>query len=163
MTYNAAIASFLVYGACQYSLSWLRDGYLLNKHIATLILNDPSTYPTTPDFEPRMMGSSAEANDYIVFCGSMWKNSPEAREWLKSCAEEIAKKKCDGPGCEKIEGRLKEFKLCGGCKERYYCGVECQTKDWKENHKARCKKEREYAAAVRAMGGLGGLGGSLRS
>lgn len=103
------------------------------------------------------MGSKAEANDYVVFCGSMWKKSPEAREWLKTCAEEIAKKTCDGPGCRKMEETLKEFKACGGCKEKYYCGVECQTKDWKEGgHKARCRKNREYAAHVKAMGRLGG-------
>lgn len=158
MIYNAALASFLVYGSCSFSLSWLKYAYMANKHILTLLVKDPSTYSKTPDMSPRMMGSMAQANDYVVYCGSSWKKSAEAREWLKDSAKEIAKKKCDGPGCEKIEERLGCFKACGGCKDEFYCGVECQKKDWTEGgHKKKCKSKREYAAMVKAMGSYGGL------
>lgn len=157
MIYNAALASFLIYGACPFSLFWLKHGHMSNRHILTSLLKDPSTYSTTPDMSPRMLGSMAEANDYIVYCGSAWKKLPEAREWLRTSAQEIAKKKCDGPGCEKVEESLGSFKACGGCKEEYYCGVGCQTKDWKEGgHKAKCKTKREYAAMMKAMGSIGG-------
>ena len=33
------------------------------------------------------------------------------------------------------------YKQCSRCKCVYYCGVDCQRKDWKENgHKEECKK-----------------------
>ena len=36
------------------------------------------------------------------------------------------------------------FKCCSKCNCIYYCSVECQIKDWKENgHKEQCKKLKE--------------------
>lgn len=101
MIYNAALASFLVYGACPFSLSWLKYGYMSNKHILSLLLKDPSTYSTTPDMSPRMMGSMAQANDYIVYCNSAWKLSAEARGWLKVSVAEIAKRTWMGRAAER--------------------------------------------------------------
>jgi len=31
--------------------------------------------------------------------------------------------------------------LCKGCKQVYYCDVQCQKKDWKNGHKTLCKNE----------------------
>ena len=42
-------------------------------------------------------------------------------------------KKCQV--CEKTEGKLLK---CAGCEKVFYCGAECQKKDWKE-HKPVCK------------------------
>jgi len=44
----------------------------------------------------------------------------------------------EAEGGELGESELKPLKLCGGCKERRYCGRECQLADWK-THKATCK------------------------
>lgn len=43
-----------------------------------------------------------------------------------------------GAGC-RVCKKTRKLKLCGGCKEVYYCSRECQCKDWLE-HKAVCKK-----------------------
>ena len=38
------------------------------------------------------------------------------------------------------ESRLRSLKLCGGCRQRRYCGSECQLRDWKNGHKAQCRE-----------------------
>uniref|UniRef100_A0A7S4JL00 MYND-type domain-containing protein n=1 Tax=Paramoeba aestuarina TaxID=180227 RepID=A0A7S4JL00_9EUKA len=52
--------------------------------------------------------------------------------------------KCDkseyksGFGLKDGVGGADKYKLCGRCKQVYYCSVECQKADWKE-HKVGCK------------------------
>jgi hypothetical protein len=43
---------------------------------------------------------------------------------------------CAGPGCYKSGDALK---VCGQCKTIFYCGSECQKKDWKR-HKPHCHR-----------------------
>lgn len=56
---------------------------------------------------------------------------------------------CSWSGCDKLESRRAEFKLCSGCKapqgapraERVvnrYCSVEHQRLDWQAGHKQSC-------------------------
>lgn len=61
-------------------------------------------------------------------------------EWLRSNEEEVRKKACDAVGCGKVEAAIGDWKICKGCLEWCYCGVECQTKDWKTGgHKKACR------------------------
>lgn len=63
------------------------------------------------------------------------------REWFSESAEEVTKKACDAVDCGKVEEKLGEWKLCKGCMEWWYCGRECQVRDWKVGgHKSVCKK-----------------------
>ncbi|KAG2500143.1 hypothetical protein HYH03_001725 [Edaphochlamys debaryana] len=51
------------------------------------------------------------------------------------------------PICDGCHKRFLQYLRCGGCRQRRYCGKECQTKDWRGGHKATCK---QLAAAARA-------------
>lgn len=42
---------------------------------------------------------------------------------------------CDGCGAT-----MADWKGCAACKSRYYCGEECQKKDWESGHKNACAK-----------------------
>ena len=45
--------------------------------------------------------------------------------------------------CKLTEGQLKKtFKCCSRCRGVYYCGEECQKKDWKNDHKRLCVRLR---------------------
>lgn len=41
--------------------------------------------------------------------------------------------------CHAQEPALRTFMPCGRCRAAYYCGKECQRKDWKAGHKERCQ------------------------
>ncbi len=45
---------------------------------------------------------------------------------------------CSARGCFRTESLYCRFKSCGDCRVAYYCGGECQSKDWKERHKFIC-------------------------
>ncbi len=47
---------------------------------------------------------------------------------------------CSARDCFATETMEKRFGSCGGCRVPYYCGVDCQTKDWKERHKFVCEE-----------------------
>ena len=42
--------------------------------------------------------------------------------------------------CKQMETDLLRFKLCGQCKRRKYCSLECQKKHWKKQHKIECQQ-----------------------
>jgi hypothetical protein len=42
--------------------------------------------------------------------------------------------------CDYCHSNLVETKKCSQCKTSRYCGKECQTNHWKQNHKNNCKK-----------------------
>ncbi len=48
--------------------------------------------------------------------------------WLRACH-----------ACGAAEGEEGQFRVCGGCKQRVYCGRECQVAGWKAGHKQECK------------------------
>lgn len=43
--------------------------------------------------------------------------------------------------CATCKKHKTEMKRCSQCKVVMYCSVECQSKDWKNGHKANCKKQ----------------------
>ena len=45
---------------------------------------------------------------------------------------------CSARDCFATESLNKRFGSCGSCRVAYYCGVKCQTRDWKERHKFVC-------------------------
>ncbi|KAK7036356.1 hypothetical protein R3P38DRAFT_3263717 [Favolaschia claudopus] len=47
-------------------------------------------------------------------------------------------KACDNLKCGKI-GPRGEFQCCGGCRTANYCSTNCQTADWRNNHKQICE------------------------
>ncbi len=49
---------------------------------------------------------------------------------------------CSGRSCFATETMEKRFGSCSGCRVAYYCGVDCQTKDWKERHKFVCEESK---------------------
>lgn len=63
------------------------------------------------------------------------------KEWLIESEEEVKRKACDAIGCGKVEDTVGALSLCNGCREWWYCGTECQKRDWKEGgHKKVCKE-----------------------
>eukprot|EP01096_Ripella_sp_DP13-Kostka_P006960 TRINITY_DN2516_c0_g1_i1.p1 TRINITY_DN2516_c0_g1~~TRINITY_DN2516_c0_g1_i1.p1 ORF type:complete len:179 (+),score=59.51 TRINITY_DN2516_c0_g1_i1:172-708(+) len=42
--------------------------------------------------------------------------------------------------CFNPEQTAGQYKACGSCKQVYYCGRDCQVKDWREAHKHLCPK-----------------------
>lgn len=51
---------------------------------------------------------------------------------------------CYGCGVTQHQG----LKLCSGCKKAAYCSVDCQTRHWKQSHKAVCKKKEKKQEEV---------------
>ncbi len=47
---------------------------------------------------------------------------------------------CSARGCFATETLEKRSGSCGGCRVAYYCGVDRQTKDWKDRHKFVCEE-----------------------
>ncbi|KAJ7492952.1 hypothetical protein B0H11DRAFT_975399 [Mycena galericulata] len=45
---------------------------------------------------------------------------------------------CDNMECGLIATK-ETFRRCSGCQRRVYCSPECQTKDWRDDHRSRCK------------------------
>jgi hypothetical protein len=45
---------------------------------------------------------------------------------------------CANPSCHNWETEPKKFKSCSTCKLVAYCSRDCQKKDWKAQHKAKC-------------------------
>ncbi len=45
---------------------------------------------------------------------------------------------CGARGCFKTETLETRFGGCGGCRVVYYCGTQCQKRDWIERHKHLC-------------------------
>ena len=41
--------------------------------------------------------------------------------------------------CGRVEEEEGRFSLCGGCRQRVFCGRDCQVAAWGAGHKAECK------------------------
>ncbi|KAG2500091.1 hypothetical protein HYH03_001677 [Edaphochlamys debaryana] len=56
----------------------------------------------------------------------------EARDRALAAAE--------GGGCDGCGFVFAKYSLCGGCRQRHYCGKACQAADWRSGHKEACKQ-----------------------
>ncbi|KAJ6517259.1 hypothetical protein C8R47DRAFT_1086813 [Mycena vitilis] len=52
-------------------------------------------------------------------------------------AEYVSLKACDSIACGKIQPKAKLLR-CSSCQAHYYCGLECQSTDWKDGHRQNC-------------------------
>ncbi|KAJ6517262.1 hypothetical protein C8R47DRAFT_250783 [Mycena vitilis] len=51
--------------------------------------------------------------------------------------QHITLKACDSIACGRIKPK-KELLRCSSCRVHFYCGLECQTTDWKDGHRKNC-------------------------
>lgn len=151
LIFTAALSIYKIFGPCVLSTSWLREGYKANNHVVDQLVAPPSTWPSTPNQNPRGLGSAPEALDYIFFSRSLWEQG-DAVQWVKDTANDVAKRECSARECRKVEGERHEYKVCDGCRASWYCGKECQLKDWKSGHKRRCKEEKNIRELTEKMG-----------
>ncbi|KAJ7606962.1 hypothetical protein DFH06DRAFT_1347737 [Mycena polygramma] len=56
---------------------------------------------------------------------------------LYDSQEHISLKACDSIACGKIQPKSKLLR-CSSCQVHFYCGLECQTADWKDGHRKNC-------------------------
>ena len=77
----------------------------------------------------------------IYYCRKYIKLS-ETEEFDEDHKKQITEMLSDLYSTCRVCGKKGEgYKQCSRCKCVYYCGVDCQRKDWKENgHKEECKK-----------------------
>ena len=150
--FTGALALFKLFGPRPKANAWLAAGHARNSHILPIFMHpDSPSYPTTRFTCARGAGSYVEAADFVIFTKRQF-CTPEAQEWLKSAGADLPKRKCDRPGCGKVESYMGEWRRCTGCFEVYYCGEDCQRRHWagqgRDGHKAPCKE----AKSLRNMG-----------
>ena len=56
----------------------------------------------------------------------------------------VGGEKCDSCGKSRQELSRKLLDVCARCSKTYYCGKECQTKQWKAGHNKCCRKPGEF-------------------
>jgi hypothetical protein len=92
--------------------------------------------PTGDDNVPWFVSGAFDMESYS--------NRPIER---RSIVHEFSKESINGPVIHKSTTPIRKCRVCKAksttrcsrCKNVYYCGVECQTKHWKE-HKKNCTK-----------------------
>ncbi|KAL7274838.1 hypothetical protein RUND412_002248 [Rhizina undulata] len=152
--FTSALALHCIFGPCPLATSYLRLGNYANRHILPILLGPLSRFPKSPNPSPRIMGSVPEATDYVYFSRGLWRDG-EVREWVKAVEGDINRRKCDGPGCVKVERVMGEWWTCKECREGFYCGRACQVRDWKVG------KHRGLCMRVRALGKVIEMGGEM--
>ena len=93
----------------------------------------------------------AETLTGISACYSALGNYAAAAD-ARSASTSVARRSqthCSGPRCPRL---VREdgapLDQCAGCLRTYYCGVACQTADWKAGHKKECKALQRKGAGV---------------
>ncbi|KAH8150231.1 uncharacterized protein LAJ45_05918 [Morchella importuna] len=136
--YTLTLASFILYGSSKFSLFCLRRAY----HSNTYIYQALSTGRTTISYHQNKLRS--QLTFYLMY-KRVW-DVPGMKEWLVESEGEVKKKACDAIGCGKVEETVGALRLCNGCREWWYCGTECQKRDWKRGgHKKLCKETKTAA------------------
>lgn len=135
LLYTSALASFQVYGPCEFALSWLRRAHQANKHVLLFLAGNAIPKLDIDDY----MGWGWAAKFHGQLAHFTWSRAPGALDWLKANADGLSRRACDGLGCKKVEDKPGGFSTCGKCKVSQYCGVACQKSDWVAGgHKGWC-------------------------
>jgi hypothetical protein len=139
--FTGTLALFKLFGPCPKANAWLAAGHARNSHVLPIFMHPESpSYPTTRFECTRAPGSYVEAAGLVIFTKRQF-CTPEAQEWLNSAGADLPKRKCDCPGCGKLESYMGEWRRCTGCFGVYYCSEDCQKRHWagQDGHKAPCK------------------------
>lgn len=136
LLYALSLAAFKVYGPSPFAAACLRRAYNANPgHYHMICHNAP-----LPTFK-------IDINSIYLFWGRVW-DAPETQKWLTASGKElfpvrggeVKKGMCNARGCGKGEGTVGALKMCGRCRNSWYCGAECQKQDWHAGgHKAICR------------------------
>ena len=150
--FTGALAVFKLFGHCPKATAWLAAGNARNRHVLPILMHPGApSYPKERFITPRSPGSFIDGADFVVFTKFQF-CTPEAQAWLKEAAKELPKRKCDSPGCTKVEGFFGEWRRCTGCMEVYYCSAECQKAHWsmrgKDGHKNPCNQAKQIRNMV---------------
>eukprot|EP01084_Bolivina_argentea_P066337 120910_1 len=90
------------------------------------------------------LGNICGTEMYQKTITKIWKSNPNTNTLWEKCnelgdfIEKIEGKKCSF--CSKQETN-KKHRICSVCKKRWYCGKQCQKKDWNKTHRNECKKQ----------------------
>ena len=92
-----------------------------------------------PPDHPSLAAANAKVSEAYANLGRV----EEANEARRDCLllHRRSQTRCSGPDCER---RVREdgapLDVCVKCRRTFYCSKECQTADWKETHRAECKR-----------------------
>lgn len=146
--YTLTLAAFKVYGVSTFAAGCLHRAYHSNPHVYGLLAQGVSDeLQDVPEGVDLFHG---DAYIYLRF-KRLW-NSPEIHESLNVSREEIKKRTSDAGQCGKVEGTVGEWKTCGGCSARWYCGASCQKADWRRGgHKIFCEDLRQIPLILNGL------------
>ncbi|TCD71343.1 hypothetical protein EIP91_011114 [Steccherinum ochraceum] len=150
LLYDAAYASFRIWGDCTLAKQYLQIAAKLNPIVLVKILSK-ATRQESLSSAPRSLNSPEDASDYLWLAQDLWLQ-PDAWNWVNS-QEEVTRlllKKCSRGGCSNTEKVPAEFKRCAGCHKVWYCGSDCQKTDWK-SHKKPCKDEQRMKIMLKSI------------
>ncbi|KAK9804805.1 hypothetical protein WJX72_006772 [[Myrmecia] bisecta] len=79
-------------------------------------------------------------------------NAKRCEELLEAAAGKVGTKPLEEThrrldGCGACAAKGTKLQACSGCGLQWYCGRDCQTRDWPK-HRARCKQAKEMRAAI---------------
>lgn len=86
--------------------------------------DDPMARKRAQQLRVIFTSSTAPGKGYVVPVRSEFRAAACAeaqRRGLETRDKKVARK-CSGPGCEKAEGSLGEFRVCAACRLAVYCG-----------------------------------------
>ncbi|THH33773.1 hypothetical protein EUX98_g385 [Antrodiella citrinella] len=148
--YDAALAAFKLWGACELASEYLLLAVRLNPIVLVKVLAKVQQQKTL-NSAPREMNGAEDANDYLWLGQDLWM-SPEVWNWASNqkLAVNVLLKQCERHGCGNREKTVAEFKRCAGCHKAWYCGQDCQKLDWKD-HKKPCKADKKIKFLRTAM------------
>ncbi|KAI5839759.1 hypothetical protein DFP73DRAFT_587413 [Morchella snyderi] len=155
LLFHLAFASFNLYGTCVFTTSILRIAHHSNPYYYPLLLAGVSHSIKAYDLrglcfslQPRGLHDNFtgvrvdDAAEYHMRNKELW-GGKIVKGWLAGCEEEVKRRACDAIDCGKVEERVGMWGMCARCKEWWYCGLECQRRDWEAgNHKKVCKESR---------------------
>ncbi|KAA8894429.1 hypothetical protein FN846DRAFT_415507 [Sphaerosporella brunnea] len=139
LLHTMALAAFLVHdGPSTFALSILRRAYHANPFLSRMVRREEQVRVEGSDYAGKQLAQ--EGMLYVHRFIRIWVNVPGLEDWLKTCKDDVEMRQCDALGCKNMEDSEGRLSVCARCRQAWYCGVECQKKDWNAGgHKRRCK------------------------